>query len=117
MPARPGQLDQISEAIGELKGSVKSVEKYIHDKRHDDANISQKIDALGVQITREVTRMKAELQVQLDAMDRRIAALEADKLRREGAVGLIEWVSKNYPFLVLCIVLILWVGYVNGIFR
>lgn len=117
MPPRSGQLDQISEAIGRLAGQVEGIEKYIHDKRHDDANVSQKIDGLGTQITREVARMKAELQVQLDAIDRRVASLEADKLRREGAVGLIEWVGKNYPFLGLCIILIGWVGFANGVFK
>jgi hypothetical protein len=71
MPPRAGgQLDEISQAIGRLSGQVEGIEKYIHDKRHDDANVSQKVDGLGTQITREVARMKAELQVQLDAMDR-----------------------------------------------
>jgi hypothetical protein len=118
MPPRAGgQLDEISQAIGRLSGQVEGIEKYIHDKRHDDANVSQKVDGLGTQITREVARMKAELQVQLDAMDRRVAMLEADKLRREGAVGLVEWISKNYPFIILCIGLVLWVGFANGLFR
>jgi hypothetical protein len=86
-----GQLDEISQAIGGLQATVDGIEKYIHDKRHDDANVSAKIDGLSVQITKEVARMKAEIQVQLDAMDGRIAKLEAESNRDQGAKGLIAW--------------------------
>lgn len=91
-PARgSGQLDEISQAIGGLQASFESVERYIHDRRHDDKNVSQKIDGLSTQITREVTRMKAEIQVQLDAIDRRVAVLEGAKQREDGAKGVAIW--------------------------
>lgn len=114
MPPRAGQLDEISEAIGRLSGQVEGIEKYIHDKRHDDANVSQKIDGLGTQITREVARMKAEVQVQIDAIDRRIALLEADKLRREGAIGLVAFVSRHWPFAFVAAVISFVVAWANG---
>lgn len=91
MPPRQGQLDEISQAIGGLQASVDGIEKYIHDKRHDDANVAQKIDGLSGLVTREVARMKAELQVQLDAMDRRIATLEAVHNQQTGAKNLAVW--------------------------
>jgi septal ring factor EnvC (AmiA/AmiB activator) len=117
MPPRPGQIDELSQSIGRLEGLVEGIDKYVHDREHSINNLVQKVDSLGTQITREVTRMKAELQVQLDAMDRRIAQLEADKLRREGAIGLIEWVGKNYPFLILCAGLFLYISYANGLLK
>lgn len=36
-----------------------------------------------------------------DDHEKRLAVLEADKHRREGAVGLVEWISKHWPFTVI----------------
>lgn len=88
MPPRTG-LDQISQAIGRLEGSIKSIENYVHEERHGVRNLSQKVDALSGQITREVSRMKAELQVQMEAMDRRIGKLEEIAAREAGERGLL----------------------------
>lgn len=91
MPPRSGQLDQISQAIGQLEGRFDGVEQYIHDRRHDDNNVSQKIDALSGQITREVSRMKAELQVQLEAISARVTKLEDAAAQQRGAKNLAVW--------------------------
>lgn len=89
MPPRPaGQLDQISQAIGRLEGKLGGIDAYIHEREHNIANLSSKVDGLSAQITREVTRMKAELQVQMEAMDKRIALLEAKEQRQTGAKNL-----------------------------
>lgn len=88
-PTRTGQLDQISEAIGELKGQLSSLNRYTHDREHNISNLSQKVDGLSAQITREVSRMKAELQVQMEAMDRRIARLEEIAAKEAGERGLL----------------------------
>lgn len=91
MPPRSGQLDQISQAIGRLEASVDGVEKYIHDRRHDGNNISQKIDGLSGQITREVSRMKAEIQVQIEAISARVTKLEDASSREAGAKSVAVW--------------------------
>jgi predicted RNase H-like nuclease (RuvC/YqgF family) len=91
MAARTGQLDEISQAIGRLSGQVESLDRYTHDREHSINNLAQKVDGLSAQITREVARMKAELQVQLDAMDRRIATLEAVSNQNTGAKNLATW--------------------------
>jgi septal ring factor EnvC (AmiA/AmiB activator) len=101
MTARSGQLDEISEAIGRLSGQVESLDRYTHDREHNIANLSTKVDSLGTQITREVTRMKAEIQVQLDAMDRRIAALEATGQQSAGAKNLVGWILQS-PIIGWC---------------
>ena len=83
MPPRSGQLDQISQAIGELQGSVDAIEKYVHANRHDGNNLSQKIDGLGTRITRDIAAVEARIEVRITAMDNRVAALERAGLRAE----------------------------------
>lgn len=95
MSPRSGQLDEISQAIGHLSGQVEAIDKYTHEREHSINNLSQKVDALGNQITREVARMKAELQVQLDAMDRRIATLEASNHEGAGAKRLVVLILQS----------------------
>jgi hypothetical protein len=91
--------------LGELIAEVRAV-------KHNQQNASQKLDAVG-HLVEQVKEIKEEQGRQ----HFRIAVLEADKNRREGAIGLVEWVSKNYPFLLLCVFLAIWVGVANGAFR
>lgn len=88
-PRQTGQLDQISQAIGRLSGQIESLDKYTHEREHAIANLNQKVDGLSQQITREVARMKTEIEVQLKAMDDRIAKLEAVAAREAGERGLL----------------------------
>lgn len=88
--------------LGELIAEVRAV-------KHNQQNASQKLDAVG-HLVEQVKEIKEEQGRQ----HFRIAVLEADKNRREGAIGLVEWVSKNYPFLFLSMLLALWVGIANG---
>lgn len=71
MPAArsTGQLDAISEAIGELKGSVKSIEQYVHEGRHGANNLSQKIDALGQSVSKDMAAVEARMDVRLRALE------------------------------------------------
>jgi hypothetical protein len=91
MAEQSGQLDQISEAIGEIRGTVGGIERYIHDKRHDDANIAQKIEALGIRITRDIAAVEGRIEGQIKAMDDRLAAVEREQFRQDGAKNLIGW--------------------------
>jgi len=84
MPPRAGQLDQISEAIGELKGSVKAVEQYVHEGRHGVNNLSQKIDAMRVSIGKDIAAVEAK-------MDARLTALERAAERETGAKNIAVW--------------------------
>ena len=84
MAPRSGQLDQISEAIGELKGSVKSIEQYVHEARHGTNNISQKIDALAVKLGADIASVEAR-------MDSRLRALELGQNSTSTAKALAMW--------------------------
>ena len=95
MPPRAGQLDQISEAIGRLKGQIDGIEKYIHEKRHDDANVAQKVEALGTRITRDIAAVEGRIEGRIKAMDDRLAALEREQQREAGAKNLAVWVLQS----------------------
>lgn len=85
MPPRSGQLDQISQSIGRLEGKLDGIDSYVHEREHNIANLSQKVDGLSQQITREVSRMKAEIQVQLEAISARVTKLEDAAAQSRGA--------------------------------
>jgi hypothetical protein len=95
MADRPGQLDQISEAIGRLNGQIDGIEKYIHDKRHDDANVAQKVEALGTRITRDIAAVEGRIEGRIKAMDDRIVALELERQRETGAKNLAVWILQS----------------------
>jgi DNA-binding FrmR family transcriptional regulator len=95
MAERPGQLDQISEAIGRLNGQIDGIEKYIHDKRHDDANVAQKVDALGTRITRDIAAVEGRIEGRIKAMDDRIIALEVARQQEAGARNLVTWILRS----------------------
>lgn len=75
--------------LGELIAEVRTV-------KHNQNNALTKLDAVN-QLVEQVREMKAEQ----DRHDRRLTLLEADKLRREGAVSLVEWVSRHWPFTII----------------
>lgn len=93
MPPRqaPGALDQISEAIGELRA-------YVHEHRHGVNNISQKIDALGVKISRDMAAVEARIEIRIDAIEVRLANLERADAKRDGATSLAKWFVQSPLF-------------------
>jgi chromosome segregation ATPase len=101
MPARSGQLDQISEAIGEIRGTVAGIERYIHEERHGVRNLSQKVDGLSTQFSREIAAAKGEIgatlstalervEARIQTIDERVSILERTHEREYGARGLLK---------------------------
>lgn len=105
MPPRAtqtGDLLSMAEKQGEMFEAVRAT-------KHAVADIAQKMEA--VTIVAETVRQLARDR---DNHERRIAVLEADKHRREGAVGLVEWVSKHWPFtIIIALATIAW-AYLGG---
>lgn len=88
--------------LGELIAEVRAV-------KHNQNNATQKLDAVNLLVA-EVKEMK-ETQ---EKHHFRIAVLEADKNRREGAVGLIEWFSRHWPVSLILAAIAAWVAWANG---
>jgi len=115
--------DQTLNTIFEKLGSV---EASVREAKHSANNAGQKIDALAGKVDALAIVVATQGQIRehverLEAAQREqhgdIEVLQAKELRREGAVGLVEWISKNYPFLAICVFLAAWVGYANGMFK
>ena len=88
--------------LGELIAEVRAL-------KHTTNNANSKLDAVG----RLVEQVK-EIKEEQDRHHFRIAVLEADKNRREGAVGLVEWIARHWPFTVIVTALAVWMTYING---
>lgn len=106
MPTRSGQLDQISEAIGEIRGTVAGIEKYIHEERHGVRNLASKVDGLSVQFSREIAAAEGKIntsvataiervEARIATIDDRVSALERTQERETGAKGVIVWLLQS----------------------
>lgn len=95
----PGQLHDISEAIGELRGLVKGIDVYVHDNQHGVNNLSQKVDALGTKITRDIAAVEARIDAKLDSFaqttNARLIALEIHYQQQTGAKNLAVWLLES----------------------
>jgi hypothetical protein len=90
-----GQLDQISQAIGHLSGQVEALDRYTHDREHGINNLVQKVEALGVRITRDIAAVEGRIEGRIKAMDDRLMALELAGQREAGAKNLITWILQS----------------------
>jgi uncharacterized protein YoxC len=99
----PGRLDEISQAIGELKGSMKSIESYVHDHRHEVQNTSAKIDALAMKIGADMASIEARL-------DNRLRALEALNSQATGIKKLGQWLLQTILTIITTIATLLSIG-------
>lgn len=113
MPSDPQvSLHMIYEKVGEI-GAI------AREAKHAANSASTKIDALALIVT---AQGQLREHVERIEQDRRldhaeIELLKADKLRREGAIGLVEWVSKHWPFIALSAFLTGWVAWANGLIK
>lgn len=88
--------------LGELIAEVRAV-------KHNQNNSAGKLDAIG-----HLVEQVKEIKLEQERHHFRIAVLEADKNRREGAIGLFEWFSKHWPFTVVIGGLAALVTWANG---
>lgn len=96
----PGQLDHISESIGELKGKMESLDRYTHDREHSINNLRQEIAGVGQLVTREVARLKAEIKGDFEQLRERVDRLEAAQDRQLGA--------KSFAMMIMQSPLVAW---------
>ena len=112
-------LHQVFEQLGRIDGSVREMKHAANGLAMKVEAVNTKVDNLSMAIVKqdEIRRDVAYLQTACRDHDDRISTLETDKYRREGAIGLVEWVSKHWPFLGLSGLLIAWVAFANGLLK
>lgn len=112
-------LNMIFQELGETKAVAR-------EAKHAANGASQKIDAVGGKVDSLALVVATqghlkedvdELKVEVKEQAAEIEELRADKHRREGAIGLVEWISKHWPFVGLSGLIIAWVGWANGVFK
>lgn len=109
MPEPNVSLHMLYEKVGEV-GAI------AREAKHAANNASSKIDALALIVTAQgqlrdhVERIERERSKDHDEIE----ALKADKLRREGAVGLVEALRRYWPVTLLFSALGVLVAWANG---
>jgi ribosomal protein L16 Arg81 hydroxylase len=119
MPPRgQHQLDEISQKLGELTA-------YTHEHRHGVNNLSQKFDALALDVARRVEALDTKMTLRTDEIHRaltaenvllqaRVKVLEDEKSRREGAMGAVNWLLRNWPIILGFLTLVAVILAANG---
>lgn len=102
-------LGTLRQQVGEIIGTLREI-------NHATNNNSAKIDGLTIAVATqaELIRRTTNLEQEQAAHHLRIAVLEADQHRREGAIGLVAWVSRHWPFTVVAVALGALIAWGNG---
>lgn len=111
MPRPPSERPDasIELLLGELIAEIRSV-------KHNQANASQKLEAVSVVAANqtEILHRMERFEQEQERHSFRLGVLEADKNRREGAIGLVAWIARNWPFTVLLAAVAAIVAWANG---
>jgi hypothetical protein len=101
-PVPHATFNTLFEKIGGLEATMRDV-------KHSSNNLAAKVESLGTIVMRT-----AAIQEAMQDHDARINALEIEKHRREGAIGLVEWISKHWPFTLVAVLLGAIIVWANG---
>jgi hypothetical protein len=88
-PVTLPDLNPLYEKIGDMQATLRVV-------KHETTNTSAKVDALATlvanqgHVIQDVQQLKDEVR-----------QLQIEKFKRDGAIGLVEWLSRHWPVLVL----------------
>ena len=109
--ANTPDLSGVYEKLGEMTATLREVS-------HTGRNNAQKIDALAEVVLKQgLIHEKVDLLTSnMGEHHKRIVILEIEKHHRDGAIGLFEWASKHWPFLLFGTGLFVWVGVANEVF-
>lgn len=101
-------LGTLRQQVGEIIGTLREI-------NHATNNNSSKIDGLTIAIATqaELVRRTDKLEEGHQAHHLRLAVLEADRHRREGAIGLVAWISQHWPFTLFAVILAAIVAWAN----
>lgn len=116
-PQRPVEsLHQVFEKLGAIDGSVREMKHAANGLAMKVDAVNNKVDNLALAVIRqdEIQRNVVALKDTCREHDERINTLEVDKHRREGAIGLVEWIGKHWPFTLVSLILGVLVVWANG---
>jgi hypothetical protein len=109
-------LNSLYEKMGEVQAVAREAKHAANNAAQKIDAVAGKVDALALvvatqgQIREHVDRLEKHAEEQ----DAEIEILKADKLRREGAVSLVEWFSRHWPFTIIVAGLAALVAWANG---
>lgn len=115
--AQPSEtLHQVFEKLGMIDGSVREMKHAANGLAMKVEAVNSKVDTLSAAVIKqdEIRRCVANLQETCREHDGRLESLETDRHRREGAIGLVEWISKHWPFALFAAALGALVVWANG---
>lgn len=95
-------LNDLYEKVGEV-GAI------AREAKHAAQNTSAKVDALAV-----VVATQGHMREDVEDLKKEVKDLLQEKHRRDGAVGLIEWLARHWPFTILGTLIIVAVMWANG---
>jgi predicted extracellular nuclease len=118
MPPRAGQLDQISESIGEIRA-------YVHTGRHDISNLTQIVTAqdaaqvkrhadLKEEVSRQIKEGLETMRVEIAAVAVRVARLEESRSRQEGQLSVWQWLVNRWPVAPIIAAILAFIAWANG---
>lgn len=80
---------------------LEAVQAEVKDVRERVIRIeANRLETEVEEVKAEVATVKREAATERGELRRRIEVLEADKNRRDGAFGLVEWASRNWPAII-----------------
>ena len=90
------ETHSIFEKLGEITATLREV-------KHATNQNSMKIDGLAQIVATQgaLVEKVGKLEEGHKEHHLRLAVLEADRHRREGAIGLVAWFSRNWPFTLI----------------
>lgn len=96
--------------LGELIAEVRAV-------KHEQRQSVMKLDAVNsiAGTIKEALRRLEKVEREQELHHSRLAVLEADKHRREGAVGLVEWFARHWPVTFVLGILAAFIAWANGV--
>lgn len=122
-PRRSGESTVPQATMNSLFEKMGEVQAVAREAKHAANGASQKIDAVAgkVDALAIVVANQGHLQEDVDDLKSTVKEqrttiedLVADKHRREGAVGLVEWIGRHWPFPVISALLAAWIAWANG---
>jgi hypothetical protein len=112
----PQTLNTIFSELGEVKAVAREAKHAANNTSAKIDAVANKVDALALVVATQGHLKEHVERLELTAADNRnrIDELQADKLRRDGALGIMSWFARNWPLTLILAGLGALVAWANG---